>query len=483
MRLDEYVRDGHDHDHSQNRFAVIPTADKLNSDPGLSGENVTIAFLDSGFFPHPDFQDRVAAFHDIHGKETSFTSITQPQGHHWHGTQTVVACAGDGSLSDGIYRGLAHRSNLVLVKVSDDGRITDRSIEAGLEWILRHRERYGIRVLNMSLGGDSDLPLGSSRINLLTEELIENGVVVIVAAGNSAETRSIPPANSPSAITVGGYSDENQFAIEQFDLYHSSHGITIDGIVKPEIIAPAMWVAAPILPNSEDYRLAETLSLLDSAPDYQLAGLLRDLPSALGLELDPPSGDPHGWRQKVEVSLRQRKIVSTHYQHVDGTSFAAPITASVVAQMIETNPSLTPAAIKNILISTATRLGGRPSMRQGFGVVNAAAAVSAAKNETHDLAKCSYFPPRVVGREIVFTFHDDGAGAVSLCGDFNGWSENATPCRLNEFGLWQAAIRCLPAGRYLYKFVVDRERWTEDPSHGFKEDDGHGGFNSVLTIG
>src|SRR5689334_5294354 len=107
----------HNHSHAENRFAVIPTAEKLGADTTLAGRGVTIAFLDSGFYPHPDFVDRVVAYHDVTGSEKDIQKITEPHGHHWHGTQTVVSCAGDGSLSDGIYGGLAHEANLVLVKV------------------------------------------------------------------------------------------------------------------------------------------------------------------------------------------------------------------------------------------------------------------------------------------------------------------------------------------------------------------------------
>src|SRR6185369_17022854 len=113
-----------------------------------------------------------------------------------------------------------------------------------------NRRKYNIRVLNMSLGGDLDQSFAESRINQLAEELIKQGVSITVAAGNSADSHSIPPANSPSVITVGGYSDENQFSNDNFELYHSNFGATIDGLVKPEIIAPAMNIAAPILPGT-----------------------------------------------------------------------------------------------------------------------------------------------------------------------------------------------------------------------------------------
>lgn len=468
--------------HSQNLYAVIPTGEKLNASGRFSGRGVTIAFLDSGFYPHPDFVDRVRVFHDIHGEETSFSEIELPKGHHWHGTQTVVSGAGDGSLSDGLYRGLAHNADLVLVKVSRQGKIGDESIETGLRWVIENRQRFDIRILNISLGGDHDVGLAESRVNQLVEDLVESGVVVTVAAGNSDATRSIPPASAPSAITVGGYSDENQFDQNAFELYHSSFGPTTDGVIKPEIVAPAMYVAAPILPQTADYRSAEALSLLASAPDYAFRRLLQERWMDAGLDPNILGYSDEAARNEIGAKLRYRKVTATHYQHVDGTSFAAPITASVIAQMIEANPQLTPAAVKNILISTASRLGGRPAVRQGFGVLNARLAVKNAGNERHLLKPEHFFPPRIENGRIHFRFHADEARGIELCGDFNDWLLGANRFVRNGDGLWHADIQCQPPGNYRYKFVIDGQQWIEDPSHGVKEDDGHGGFNSILSI-
>ncbi len=472
----------HEHSHAQNRFAVIPTAEKLRASSDFSGRGVTIAFLDSGFYPHADFADRIVAFHDVTAGESSLDEIHQPKEHHWHGTQTVVSCAGDGKLSDGVYRGLAYSANLVLVKVSENGSIRDASIEKGLQWVIENRLKYNIRILNMSLGGDEDLRSAESRLNRLTEKLIAAGVVVTVAAGNSADSHSIPPANAPSVIAVGGYSDENQFAEENFDLYHSSFGRTADGLIKPEIVAPAMYVAAPILPETDDYRWAETLSLIANSPDYLFRQTFLDNWRDVGLPEYILSTDVSTARDFVEQEMIRRKIVATHYQHVDGTSFAAPITASVAAQMLEANPNLTPAAIKNILISTAVKLGGHPSIRQGFGVLNAGLAVEKACSEEHLLTGENYFPPRIEGKRILFSFHDDDAHCVALVGDFNRWRSDAVMFNKTAHGLWEAEIPCQPAGEYRYKFHINGERWTEDPSHGLKNDDGHGGFNSILMI-
>jgi serine protease AprX len=471
----------HDHSHAQNRYAVIPTAKKLGVNGQYSGRGVRVAFLDSGFYPHPDFAERVVAFHDIGGEDRSLDRVVHPEAHHWHGTQTVTACAGDGRLSNGIYRGPAHEAELVLVKVSRDGRIGDREIEAGLRWIIENLERLRIRVLNISLGGDCDVPTRNSSINSLIEEVTSSGVAVLVAAGNSAGARSAPPASAPSAITVGGYSDENQFAADGFALYHSSHGITADGIVKPELIAPAMFVAAPILPGTPDYATAELLSMLASTPDYAFVPMLEE--SIDAAQLDPAilRLDRELARRHVDSELIRRKIVATHYQHVDGTSFAAPITASVAALMLEANPALTPIAIKNILVSTAARLGGQPAIRQGFGILNAPSALRLASSETHSLEAEHFHPPRIDGAGLIFRFHDDHAESVRLVGEFTDWDAGLPFERCSD-GLWKLTIPCRPAGEYRYKFLINDSRWIEDPSHGLKEEDGYGGFNSVLLI-
>jgi len=477
-----FQKDKHEHSHAQNRFAVIPTVDKLNADLRFTGKGVGVAFLDSGFYPHPDFAERVVAFHDVAGEEEFFHSIKEPKSHHWHGTQTVAACAGSGALSDGVYRGLASDAELVLVKVSADGKISDETIEKGLLWVLVNRRKYNIRVLNMSLGGDTDAVFAESRINALAEELIKQGVSITVAAGNSAGRRSIPPASAPSVITVGGYSDENQFSPAGFELYHSNFGATIDGLIKPEIIAPAMHVAAPILPETDDYKRAEALSMLAAAPDYAFRILLDEYWEKAGL---PDFIGFHGndsARMVIVEKLRELAVVATHYKSVDGTSFAAPVTASVIALMLEANPRLTPLAIKNILISTARRLAHQPRIRQGYGVLNAALAVAVALRETHFLDAENFAPPRVENGQIVFYFHDDLAEKVCLAGDFNDWSRTERSLTKSADGIWRASINCLQSGKYRYKFFVDDVFWTEDKSHGLKEEDGFGGFHSLLIV-
>ena len=477
----------HDHQHSPNRFGVVPTPERLNADPNYTGKGVTIAFLDSGFYPHPDLlepESRILAYHDLAQELPSLNPDDEVKSWQWHGTQTSVAAAGNGWLSDGAYRGLASDAMVVLVKASHKGRISEENIARGIEWGIENRERYHIRVLNISLGGDQDVIFARSIINQAAEEAINQGVVVVAAAGNSGaeRKRSIPPANSPSVITVGGYDDKNDLDPTTIDLYHSNFGPTVDGFVKPELIAPAMWVAAPILPGTPLYERAEALSRLLAAPDYELCKLAQELADQAGIPHRLLRAKAGVMRAFLESVLSEQKIIAAHYQHVDGTSFAAPIVASLVAQMLEANPALTPLMVRKILISTADRIAHAPVLRQGYGVIDARQAVSLAADKTLRFETINCAPPRIENGQVLFAFQGVQAVSVSLAGDFNGWDSNKTKLSKDEHGFWRTAIDAPPPGVYQYKFIINGEWWLEDPNNGMKAPDGHGGLNSVLTI-
>lgn len=478
----------HDHPHVPNRFAVIPTPIRLETDPEITGRGVVMAFLDSGFYPHPDLTEpinRIIAFKDVTPGGDLLEASGSPHDWDWHGTQTSVVAAGSGYLSDGTYRGIASDAKVVLVKVGVQGKITEENIARGIEWVIENKDRYNIRVISISLGGDEDISYKESAADQAAEEAVRQGLIVVAAAGNSGCTdrpRPIPPANSPSVITVGGYDDKNQLGNRDFDLYCSNFGPTTDGLIKPEIIAPAIWIAAPILPGTTAYKKAEALSIMAPAPDYLLTSLARGLWQEAELPELIHNEPPETIRALVESQLRENKVVATHYQHVDGTSFAAPIVSSVVAQMLEVNPHLTPAAVKHMLISTADRIRGAPIMRQGYGVLNARRAVEQARREQHALDHEHLRPPHVEADKLVFLFHDDRAERVSLAGDFNDWDPARTNLVREASGVWRAEMEPPPPGRYRYKFVIDGQRWVDDPSNGLQEPDHYGGLNSVLNI-
>lgn len=480
--------DVHAHTHAPNRFAVIPVAERMGADTRRTGRGITIAFLDSGFYPHPDLvspHNRILAYHDVTNPKARLDAESLPQSWDWHGTQTSVTAAGNGFLSDGVYRGLASEAKVVLVKVSNQGRITDENIVRGLEWVIANKDRYQIRIVSMSLGGDVEAAFRESVVDAAAERAVQAGIVVVVAAGNAGCTdqpRPIPPANAPSVITIGGYNDHNEPDSTNPDPYCSGFGPTIDGLMKPEIVAPAIWVAAPILPETDFYRQAEALSLIAAAPDYKLRKLAGEFWQAAALPDSIADASATEIRETAEAQLRERKIVATHYQHVDGTSFAAPIVASVVAQMLEANSKLTPGVVKNILIATADRSPRLTLHHQGYGMLNAQRAVAEAVREAHTHEECDFNAPRIENGKLVFWYHDDAAKQVSIAGDFNEWNPKQDCFDRHASGMWQAALPLPPPGTYQYKFVVDEWRWLDDPSNGLKAEDHHGGFNSVLHI-
>jgi len=363
---------------------ILPTPVRLFASDDFTGRGVTIAFLDAGFFAHSDLaepRDRIRAFVDINNPRARKGDLCHPDESSWHGMMTSVVACGNGRLSNGLYRGLASEADLVLVKVGTARRIKHDDIRRGLEWVIRNRRRYDIRVVNVSCGGDYEASYLHDELSRAADRATAEGLLVCAAAGNLGQHPRhpvIPPASAPSVLTVGGVDDKNRLAFAGYEMYHSSYGPTIDGLQKPEVIAPGIWVAAPILPGTPTATQAEMLASLAATRDTDLHSLIAERPGvdpALDAARDL---DPALLRQLVLAKLRDANVISGAYKHVDGTSFAAPIVASVAAQMIEANPGLTPQEAKGILIRTARRLPHVDTDRQGWGVVDPRRAVDEA---------------------------------------------------------------------------------------------------------
>jgi serine protease AprX len=233
---------------SADDFIILPTPLRLDADARFTGKGVTICFIDSGFYPHPDLtahKNRIKTVVDI-----TAPSKSSPKGEtcgalqsEWHGTMTSVVCAGDGFLSNGLYKGIASNAALVLLKVmNDEGHITTENIVKALQWVLANHDQYNIRIVNMSLADDLTVSYKQSEVDQLAEQLVEKGIVVVAAVGNDEHGTIKPPANSPHVIAVGGIDDENDLA-DAAGLYHSAYGFTVDGLMKPELCAHAIaWL-------------------------------------------------------------------------------------------------------------------------------------------------------------------------------------------------------------------------------------------------
>ena len=365
---------------------VLPTPLRMNADSQFTGRGVTVAFLDSGFFAHPDLTQptsRILAYHSIFKSKDDRTSLKTTDVASWHGMMTSVVAAGNGYLSDGFYRGIAPSCNVVLVKIGKTGHIPDEHIELGLKWVIRNREKYGIRIVNISAGGDAEQSYLTSPLCQTIERAVQAGIVVVCAVGNAGMSPGhpvLPPACSPSAISVGGLDDQNSLDRARRGMYRSSYGPTIDGLQKPEVIAPGIWVAAPILPHTPTADEAKLYAQLDLSHDDELKTII-DEHTDVDSDLDEARDLPIPLlRQLITIKLHEGNVINQHYKYVDGTSFAAPIVSSTVACMLEANPSLKPQQVKRILIDTAERVSGVDVDRQGWGVIAPGLAVKVARS-------------------------------------------------------------------------------------------------------
>ncbi len=363
---------------------ILSIADRLGANRKFLGRGITTAFLDSGFFAHQDLtrpRQRIVAFHDLLSGRSGIRELARPDVSSWHGMMTTVVAAGNGYLSDGYYRSLAPEMKLVLLKVGEASRISHDAIREGIAWVIKNRLRYDIRILNISCGGDYEASYLRDALSRKAEDAVRAGITVIAAVGNAGMNPDhpvLPPASVPAVISIGGMNDRGDPSLGRVDGYRSSFGPTVDGLQKPEIIATAIYVAAPILPGTPTKEEADLLVLLRKTDDERLSDVIRSHPGVSGILDEARDLPTYLLRKLVDARYRGQSIISGHYKHVDGTSFAAPIAASVAAQMLEANPELTPLALKRLLLKTARRLPGVEPERQGFGVLRPAAAVEAA---------------------------------------------------------------------------------------------------------
>lgn len=357
----------------------------MGADARFAGRGITTAFLDSGFYAHPDLtspRNRIKAYYDImSGKSGQEHLHDTKDPSAWHGMMSTVVAGGNGALSDGRFRSLAPEMEVVLVKVGTMARVRHDDIARGIEWVLSHRSQYDIRVLNISCGGDYEASHLTDILSRMAEAAIREGITVVAAVGNAGHIPGhpvLPPASVPAVISVGGLDDMGNPKFGRITGYRSSYGPTIDGLQKPEVVALADWIAAPILPGTPTKLQAEFLAKLDGTPDKELARVIGESPgvdAALDEALHRPA---YLLRQIIAGRLRDQNVINEHYKKVDGTSFAAPIVTSVVAQMLEANPMLSPLDVKRIIIQTAHRLPNLDIDKQGWGQIRPHAAVERA---------------------------------------------------------------------------------------------------------
>ncbi len=210
---------------------------------GLTGKNITIACMDTGIAPHTDFDNRITAFVDCVNKRKG---LYDDNG---HGTHISGICAGSGRLSkQWCFQGIAPEANLVVIKVLDQkGNGNTANVLAGVDWLLKNKKKYQIRLLNISVGMLKNARRKEKQELLDAVDMVwDAGILVVTASGNNGprENSVTIPGISRKVLTVGcmdDYEDETgMYPISQTAQKggYSGVGPTDCCIMKPEILAP-----------------------------------------------------------------------------------------------------------------------------------------------------------------------------------------------------------------------------------------------------
>lgn len=194
-----------------------------------TGRGIGVAVLDTGIFPHVDFNGRIWVFHDM------LSNRTRPYDDNGHGTCVAGILGGSGKASGGKYKGIAPGCGIIAIKVLDRfGNGNKEDVIHAFGWILQNRERYGIRVVNISVGTTYKTRDEHDALIQGVEFLWDQGLVVVAAAGNQGPTPGsvTAPGCSKKVITVGS-SDMLTGAGAV-----SGRGPTFECVCKPDLVAP-----------------------------------------------------------------------------------------------------------------------------------------------------------------------------------------------------------------------------------------------------
>ena len=165
-----------------------------------TGKGIGVCILDTGIYEHIDFAGRIWAFYDF----LSYKRL--PYDDNGHGTHVAGLLAGNGTASMGKYRGAAPGCGIISLKVLDRyGNGSQEDVLRAFRWIREYRQQYRIRVVNISVGTTCNSKKDHTELIEKVEQLWDEGMVVVTAAGNQGPRPGsiTAPGNSRKVITVG----------------------------------------------------------------------------------------------------------------------------------------------------------------------------------------------------------------------------------------------------------------------------------------
>jgi serine protease AprX len=307
----------------------------LGAIPGVNGQGVGVAVIDSGISFHSALANKVVANVSL---ITGDPSVADAFGHGTHVAGIIAGNAAPARTVTGLYTGgVAPGAQLVNVRVlGADGVGLTSDVIAGIQWAIANRTRYNIRIINLSIGHPVAEPSATDPLCEAVAEAVQAGIVVVAAAGNDGVDANgsrvlggiMSPGNSPWAITVGALNTWGtvQRSDDTVATYSSRGPTRYDMAVKPDVAAPGNKIIS--LEASDSY-LAATYSYLHKAG----------------------SG-------------------TNGYMQLSGTSMATPMVSGGVALLLQATPGLIPAQVKMALQAGATYVPDGGLMGAGAGSVN-----------------------------------------------------------------------------------------------------------------
>ena len=308
-----------------------------NSGMPVSGRNVTVAVLDTGVnSQHNDLAGRVVQnvrLVDVQSLPLGFINPIPVENQPntdltgGHGTFVAGVIAASGISSGGKFSGVAPGANILGLSAGD---LNLTHVLAGFDYLLERGANYNVRVVNCSFSADTVFDFNDP-VNIATKTLTERGINVVFSAGNSGAGNGTlnPYAVAPWVISVGATDDKGNLA------GFSSRGNFGNAQFSPSVVAPGVNVVG--LRSA----VSQTSGLGIAGSDLQ--------------RLTP-----------AEIPF---------YTTGSGTSFSAPQVAGAIALMLEANPNLSSADVKDILQRSATPLANYYRHEVGAGMLNTYAAV------------------------------------------------------------------------------------------------------------
>ena len=241
-----------------------------------TGKGIGVCILDTGIYEHVDFAGRIWAFYDF----LSYKRL--PYDDNGHGTHVAGLLAGNGTASMGKYRGAAPGCGIISLKVLDRyGNGSQEDVLRAFRWIREYRQQYRIRVVNISVGTTCNSKKDHTELIEKVEQLWDEGMVVVAAAGNQGPRPGsiTAPGNSRKVITVGS-SDmlEGRSGI-------SGRGPTRECVCKPDIVAPGNQIMSCIPGKPYSYGIKSGTSMSTPLVSGAIACALEKDPTLTNVDI------------------------------------------------------------------------------------------------------------------------------------------------------------------------------------------------------